>query len=723
MTDIDNLTFLSALFGPPDTWNGPTHVFTASFAGDPNLSRGFHFSPVLPAAHNNYFAVSRFRSRSRRIEEWAELAVLVIDDVVAKVEPDLVRERLGEPTYRLETSLDNEQWGYALVSPERDLGCAHGLVQAACRVFGLDDMAGVNRLVRLPVGRNGKAAARGFRCRLLEWEPSRRFRAAALAERLGAGREEPGGRHQGLEPAPLDQDPVWTALVALDMVRGEAGASGWIPILCPWHDEHTGRAETGTSYHPPSGFRCHHGHCARRTFADLRGWLGVSSAEVDAGPLAQWAAELVDSGAAPSAAQLAPPVEGFPGLAELDAEWTGDDDTALATALAGGAAPAAAEAELRAALAASGVLLSHELRPVTRTDYIVRGLVHEGEGVMLYGDSGTLKTQVAVSLGLSLAAGQAWWDRPTRGGAALIVAAEGARGLRNRVTAQRRALGLADEADIPFALLPRPVNLFARGADAEEAFVELGKAGKRLERLYGVPLRLLVFDTLHQNSAGAEENSAKDFGLVYARVRTLLGAFPRAAVAVVHHKGKAIGADYRGSGAMRNDFDVLLDCAVVGAGDGPLEGRVLRLTTDKVKDARDDQVLGYRAGVAVVGVDDEGVGIEAPFVVGVSEAQLEALESAADGRHWLVRLVERMVAEAESVGAGRRWEGMVGVEYRALVARAAGEPECVGVGERTVQRRVRRALDELDEVLVLVPSPDAGRPTAAVCIRGAENAG
>jgi len=49
-------------------------------------------------------------------------------------------------------------------------------------------------------------------------------------------------------------------------------AMGWgFDIRCPWVDEHTDRAETGTVYVAGAGkFKCQHGHCSDRTVEDVR---------------------------------------------------------------------------------------------------------------------------------------------------------------------------------------------------------------------------------------------------------------------------------------------------------------------------------------------------------------------------------------------------------------------------------------------------------------------
>jgi len=50
---------------------------------------------------------------------------------------------------------------------------------------------------------------------------------------------------------------------------------GVYDIVCPWLEHHTDEENTGTAYLSPDGFKCHHGHCERKTFRDLQMALGA----------------------------------------------------------------------------------------------------------------------------------------------------------------------------------------------------------------------------------------------------------------------------------------------------------------------------------------------------------------------------------------------------------------------------------------------------------------
>lgn len=287
----------------------------------------------FPVDVNTYYTVSLFRGGRRRESEFAGMHVVVLDDVGPKVPVATAEGLLGAPSYRLETSPGNEQWGYVLDPPERDAARVKAFQKALLAALlgeGAADpgQRDVTRLARLPVGRNRKPAhgAAGYACRMTEWEPGRTFafdeierlvreclgvkinqaanQAAgqattsvvpdtdmdtdnrpASAAAPGAPGGGPGGGPGG-SSSPLvrplladeiaDMDVVLDVMRGLGMVLGQARDTGMgrgHDVRCPWLDEHTDRAESGAVYvagHIGGGrFKCHHGHCATRTPREL----------------------------------------------------------------------------------------------------------------------------------------------------------------------------------------------------------------------------------------------------------------------------------------------------------------------------------------------------------------------------------------------------------------------------------------------------------------------
>ena len=155
----------------------------------------------LDPAWNNYFCVSLMdRPGVRRKANFKALHVLVVDDVGPKVDPAKVLNETGTPTYRLETSPGNEQWGYVLEPPVTDLARAEALIVGTIQLLagGKDPgMAGVTRLMRLPGGSNTKSHAGP--CESHTMRSPRRFRRANPRSRQTA---RAAGRRAHREPRP-----------------------------------------------------------------------------------------------------------------------------------------------------------------------------------------------------------------------------------------------------------------------------------------------------------------------------------------------------------------------------------------------------------------------------------------------------------------------------------------------------------------------------------------
>jgi hypothetical protein len=93
-----------------------------------------------------------------------------------------------------------------------------------------------------------------------------------------------GGKGKAVKTVLVDDEIVY-ALKARDLYREDAGG-GKHRIACPWAAEHTTDGGAGeTAYFMPHtngydrpAFKCFHSHCARRTFTDLRVYLGLEQA-------------------------------------------------------------------------------------------------------------------------------------------------------------------------------------------------------------------------------------------------------------------------------------------------------------------------------------------------------------------------------------------------------------------------------------------------------------
>lgn len=233
-----------------------------------------------------------------------QLHVVVLDDIGTKVDIDSLPDDL-EPTYIIESSKGNFQYGFVLEEPVTLLPAAEALVQLVYE-SGYSDEGGKmpNKLVRLPEGVNGKKGEKmGFISNVHKldgpyWSPQALLDALGVAvqwtdviedaeavmkkrstERLGTGVWSPV---KSISPT-LDGviDPVLEWLYEENLVVDESG--DWVTIRCPWGHDHTSGADTA-GYKPIGrgdettrrGFHCFHDSCATHKTPDFLNFVATN---------------------------------------------------------------------------------------------------------------------------------------------------------------------------------------------------------------------------------------------------------------------------------------------------------------------------------------------------------------------------------------------------------------------------------------------------------------
>lgn len=219
----------------------------------------------------------------------------------------------------------------------------------------------------------------------------------------------------------------------------------------------------------------------------------------------------------------------------------------------------------------------------TPPDELVEGVLTTGAGSVLYGDSNSGKTFLVIDMAAAVARGSEWMGRKTEPGLVVYLAAESPASVQSRLQAYQAHHGVK----VPhFAIVQSPIDLFDGNADTE-AVIELVK---ELERQCGVPVRLIVGDTLARLSAGANENSGEDMGLVvrrFDRIREATGAH----FLLIHHSGKNAASGARGWSGIRAAVDTEIEVS-----DSPT-GRCVEVTKQ-----RDLGTKGERIGFRLEGV-------------------------------------------------------------------------------------------------------------------------
>lgn len=284
-------------------------IMLCQFRGDPYddiygkwKAKVLRTTGLIDEGANVYLCVSAMRKNSRgefrrRKENFAGGILLMIDDIGtgpgAKF-PMSVLDPLP-PTAMIETSPDNFQAMYFFDQLVTDQLEFDALIRAFIhkQFLGNDTgQAGVNRVFRPPAGVNGKAKYGGWRVRLAEWHPERRYDVETIARafelQLIKERQPPKGATGGKADKIRAFMEVRAQLRAAGMLKNEAtDYSGWAQIQCPWVEEHTDGADNGAAIRLPmpendfvGGYRCHHGHCEGKGWRDLTDWLAAESADV-----------------------------------------------------------------------------------------------------------------------------------------------------------------------------------------------------------------------------------------------------------------------------------------------------------------------------------------------------------------------------------------------------------------------------------------------------------
>jgi hypothetical protein len=179
---------------------------------------------------------------------------------------------------------------------------------------------------------------------------------------------------------------------------------------------------------------------------------------------------------------------------------------------------------------------------------LIKGWLDQGAMSVMYGESNSGKTFVALDMAYHIAAGVAWNRRHVNRGRVVYVVAEGGRSFAKRCEALKRAKG---GTDIDLHILRYPINLFNSKTDLDELILEIETLGE---------VSLLVIDTLSRALSGGDENSSTDMGALIKnldRIRARVGAH----IMIIHHSGKDRAKGARGWSGLRAATDTEIEIA------------------------------------------------------------------------------------------------------------------------------------------------------------------
>lgn len=219
---------------------------------------------------------------------------------------------------------------------------------------------------------------------------------------------------------------------------------------------------------------------------------------------------------------------------------------------------------------------------------IIKGMIEPGAFIVIYGPSGSGKSFFTADIAQHIATGQPWRGRKVQKGLVVYVASEAGASILKRFVGWRDNR-MGESADrIPLAILTRGPDLMNQ--------VQIALLCDQLAQLQeecGLPLVLVVFDTLSRSMPGADENSTEDMSMAVNVADYLRQRF-EAASAYVHHTGKDSSKGPRGAYALFAAADLVL----------LVEDKVA--SVEKVRDGLMTEKFPFTLEPVEIGLDADG---------------------------------------------------------------------------------------------------------------------
>jgi hypothetical protein len=235
-----------------------------------------------------------------------------------------------------------------------------------------------------------------------------------------------------------------------------------------------------------------------------------------------------------------------------------------------------------------------DIEPSLDARDFVEGLLIEGGASVIYAPSNVGKTFWIMDVAAHVATGKAWrfGEHEVDQGAVVFVALEGEGGAKNRIEGMRREGILTDED--PFYLITVPVNLL-EPVDAEMLAESVSQAASKS----GMPVKLVVIDTLSRAMAGGNENAPQDMTSFVAAIDAIR-AKTGAHVAIVHHCGKDEARGARGHSSLRAAVDTEIELH------RPEAENIITVRVTKQRDLPTGEPMPFSLKLVTLGLNPSG---------------------------------------------------------------------------------------------------------------------
>lgn len=278
-----------------------------------------------------------------------------------------------------------------------------------------------------------------------------------------------------------------------------------------------------------------------------------------------------------------------------------------------------------------------DVRPALTDNYLIKDVLAQGAMSVVYGPSNSGKTFFVLDMMFHLAAGNEWRRRRTVPAAVLYLAAEGGRGIANRIAALREHTGAQDVA---LALRRGGLDLLKSEADLQAVYDFAAEVhGRYPDR----PL-VIVIDTLSRVMAGGDENGPADMTQFIKNV-DMIREKTGAHICIVHHSGKDAARGARGHSSLRAATDTEIEI------EEPAEDSNARMARDtKQRDYTSHKEFAFALQVVELGEDQDGDDVTSCVVIEADAGEVKrAKKKPSKNQRLILECFDMLLAE----GRGR----------------------------------------------------------------------
>lgn len=269
------------------------------------------------------------------------------------------------------------------------------------------------------------------------------------------------------------------------------------------------------------------------------------------------------------------------------------------------------------------------------TDYAIKGMLHLGDVVTIYGQSNVGKSFVVLEILQHICKGQRLGNLRARKGSIVYLAAEAPTSIKRRAM----ALGLTREDGTLFVGEGKIDLLDANSIAQTIKYLKTLDVSERL--------RVVVFDTFSLSIPDADENSATAMSQAISNAKRIALDL-NVCVILVHHEGKDDSRGPRGSTAIKGGVDAELKLQ--------RSDEVVQLVGTKMRDGLLNEAIEFMIDGQDMGVDDDGDPVTVGRAKFVRRSQTQALPKSSGKKADSVQ-ISRSAAVETAINAIRKISG------------------------------------------------------------------